>query len=118
MKKIVKKIIVFSMIGILNIGLGTSAIEASARHGDHNQQYDSHHDQRWHNDHDKQWRDHEREWKDHDREWKEHDGDRDWQERHAHEWKDWYRWHHDNGDDGFDAFIMGIIAGVIIGGQN
>ncbi|MEN6567697.1 MAG: hypothetical protein ABFC57_15540 [Veillonellales bacterium] len=76
------------------------------------------HDQRWGENHDKQWRDHDREWRGHDREWHEHDGDRDWQERHAHEWRDWYHWHHDNGDEGFDSFFAGVIVGAILGGEH
>ncbi len=34
MKSIVKKVVIYSMIGILQLGLGASVIEASPRHND------------------------------------------------------------------------------------
>ena len=117
MKNIVKKLVIYSMVGVLNLGLGASVIEASPWHDDNDQRYEQH-DQRWQHHHEKQWRNHEREWKEHDREWREHDGDWEWQERHAHKWHEWYRWHHDNGDDGFDSFICGVITGLILHGEN
>ena len=104
MKNIVKKIVIYSMVGILNLGLGASVIEASPRHDDCDRKY---HDQIWYNDHDKQWRDHESKWTEHDQEWRAHDGDWHWKKVHAYKWKEWYRWHHDNRDEGFNDFICG-----------
>jgi hypothetical protein len=119
MKSIAKKIMIYSLAGIMQVGLGATVVAASPLYNNGPQivQLDRHddHDQHWREDHDRQWRDHDREWRDHDRAWREHEGDRAWRERHAHEWHDWYRWHHDNGDEGFNAFIMGVIAGAILG---
>lgn len=46
MKSIVKKIVVFSMIGVMQVGIGAATIEASPRHHDNpNERYERrHHD--------------------------------------------------------------------------
>jgi len=40
MKSIAKKIVIFSMIGLMQVGLGASVIEASPRQDDRNQKYE------------------------------------------------------------------------------
>ncbi len=80
MNSIVKKGIIFSMLGIMQLGIGASVIEASPRH-------DNRHEQRYEKKHDN--RDHriKEERKRHDREMKrrDHENEREWKERQARE---------------------------------
>jgi len=91
MKGIVKKVAIFSMIGMMQIGLGTSLIEASPLHsGSFPQQLDNRHDQdryqREKNGHQR----HERERIENERheramERRHHESYREWRERQRHE---------------------------------
>lgn len=77
MKSIAKKIIIYSMIGIMQIGLGASVIEASPRH------HDNQHEQRYED------RDHriQEEIERHKREMmrREHEEEWEWRERQERE---------------------------------
>jgi len=91
MKNIVKKIVVFSMVGVLQIGFGASVIEASPLHiGSENmQQLDDRHDrdrgryEREHNRHERERIENER----HERAMRRHHDEsyREWRERQRHE---------------------------------
>ena len=76
MKSIVKKGIIYSMIGIIQLGIGTTVIEASPRHHEE-QQYEHHNEDRddWDN------RDHriQEERARHEREMARHEHEEEWQ---------------------------------------
>lgn len=84
MNSIVKKVVVFSLIGVMQVGIGMSITEASSRHNDkhHSKHNGKHHEQRYdrHRDHD-----HDREYRikiereRHEREMRRHDHESDWQ---------------------------------------
>ena len=81
MKNIIKSVAVFSMIGMMQIGLGTSAIEASPLHIQSIQQQDDRHGH-----HDRQGREHvERERHGHEMRHRPHESNREWQERQNRE---------------------------------
>jgi hypothetical protein len=83
MKSIVKKVIIYSMVGIMQLGIGASVIEASPKHYDnHYQRYNEHHKsreqrireenqrygcerQRRHNEEEREWREREQREKEH-----------------------------------------------------
>ena len=44
MNNLVKKLVIFSLIGVMQLGLGVSVTEASAHHGKHHEQRYEHHD--------------------------------------------------------------------------
>ena len=50
MKSIMKKIIVYSMVGILQCGLGTAVLEASPKHSEQPSRYENHYNKNNHND--------------------------------------------------------------------
>lgn len=77
MKSIAKKIVIYSMIGIMQVGLGASVIEASPRH------HNNHHEQRYE---DRQHRIQE-ENRRHEREMmrRAHEDERHWRERQDRE---------------------------------
>lgn len=81
MKSIAKKIVIFSMIGLMQVGLGASVIEASPRHDDKHQRYEQ-------RERDRE-RDHRirEEQKRHDREMQRRENERehDWKERQQRE---------------------------------
>lgn len=81
MKSIVKKGIIYSMIGIMQLGIGASVIEASPRHDNrhHEQRYEDRHDSREHRIKEERKR-HEREMKRRD-----HEDERAWRERQDRE---------------------------------
>jgi hypothetical protein len=112
MKSIVKKVAIYSMVGIMQLGFGASVIEASPLHNDGPQrivQLD-HRDHR--NDrqreHDRRQREenqrHEREMRRHD-----HESDRDWHNRQERE-----RQRHDNTMNEIGAGLIGILIGTQI----
>jgi len=110
MKNIVKKIAVFSMVGMMQIGLGSSIIEASPLHNDGSQgivQLDNrghHHDDRQ-REHDRREREENRR---HEREMqrRHHENEREWHERQNRE-----RQRHDNTMNEIAAGLIGIWIG-------
>jgi hypothetical protein len=83
MKNIVRKIAILSMVGMMQIGLGASVIEASPLHNPLSmQQHDDQHD-RDQDRHERERIENER----HERELKRrpHEDERDWHERQRHE---------------------------------
>ena len=91
MKNIVKKIAIFSMIGMMQIGLGTSVLEASPLHNriPSMQQQDDRHERGQDEQHPEQGR-HERERIEKERHEREmerrhHESDREWRERQQRE---------------------------------
>lgn len=90
MKNIMKKVIVYTMITIFSIGIGTGVIEASPRnHHDNNQRHERHDDRR-DNDrerHEKREQQRKDEIRRHEKEMqrREHESHREWQERQHRE---------------------------------
>ncbi len=82
MKKIAKKIMIYSLAGIMQIGLGATIIHASPLHIDGSQQIVQLDDSYHHNDDRERIENnrHEREMRRH-----EHETDRDWHERQEQE---------------------------------
>jgi len=90
MKSIVEKIAVFSMIGMMQIGLGVSVIEASPLHNNlaPMQQQDDRYDRDRHQDRHQDRQERERiENERHEREMRRrpHENEREWHERQRHE---------------------------------
>jgi len=87
MKNIVKKVTIFSMIGMMQIGLGTSVIEASPLYNEPApaQQLDDRHnqdqDQERHERHRHERERIERERHDHEMKRRPHEDEREWHER-------------------------------------
>ena len=85
MNSLIKKTIVYSMVGIMQFGLGAATLEASPRHDDRQAEarYEDDHDRR---DHDRQKRIRE-ERKRHEREMRRHhnENEREWRERQERE---------------------------------
>ena len=111
MKNITKKIIIYSLAGIMQLGLGASVIEASPLHSDDLQrivQLDDgdHHDNDRQREHDRRQREenerHEREMRRH-----EHESERDWHERQEREER-----RHRDANDEIGAFLLGVIIGA------
>lgn len=95
MNKLVKKGIIFSMLGIMQLGIGASVIEASPRHND--QRYEHH----W-NDRDRDHRiQEERERHEREMQRREHEEEREWKERQDRE-----RAHHEE--------VMRTIGGLAL----
>jgi membrane protein involved in colicin uptake len=109
MKKIAKKIAVFSMVGMMQVGFGASVIEASPLCNDGPQRIIQL-DNRDHND-DRQ-REHDRrqreENKRHEREMRRrhHESDREWHDRQERE-----RQRHEHEMHDIAAFLLGIVVG-------
>ncbi|MEN6412511.1 MAG: hypothetical protein ABFC84_07080 [Veillonellales bacterium] len=108
MKNIVKKIVVYSMVGMLQIGFGASIVSASPAHGperiQYSEEYHNHDNYRQH-EHDKRMRE---ENKRHDWEMRRrHDESvREWRERQERENK-----RHDSVLNEIGAFLLGVIVG-------
>jgi len=103
MNNIIKKVAIFSMIGIMQVSLGVSAIEASPLHNESSQrmvQLDNRHD-----DHDDRQR---QENKRHEREMRRHhnEDEREWHDRQERE-----KQRHDNTMNEIAAGIIGIVIG-------
>lgn len=83
MKSIAKKIVIFSMIGLMQVGLGASVIEASPRHDDKHQRYEQRERDR-DRDRDHRIREEQRR---HEREMqrRENEREQDWKERQQRE---------------------------------
>lgn len=81
MKSIVKKIVIFSMIGLMQVGLGASVIEASPRHNDKHERYEQRHRDR---DRDHRIQE-ERERHEREMQRRENEREHDWRERQQRE---------------------------------
>jgi hypothetical protein len=103
MKNIIKKIMIYSLAGIIQIGLGATLIEASPLHNEGSERIiqldDRHHDrdQRQREENDR----HEREMRRHHNE-----GEREWHERQERE-----NQQHDNTMNEIAAGVIGYILG-------
>ena len=96
MKSVFKKIVIYSMIGIMQLGLGASVIEASPRDNNHHdQRYEQRQRDRQHRIQEENRR-HEREMRRRD-----HEGEREWRERQDRE-----RAHHEE--------VMRTIGGLAL----
>ncbi len=108
MKNVVKKIMVYSMVGMMQIGLGATVIEASPLYHDGPQiiQLNDHHDNDRQREHDRRVREenerHQREMRRHD-----HESEREWHERQRRENE-----RHNNTMNEIAAGIAGIIIGT------
>jgi len=123
MKNTAKKIVIYSMVGLMQFGLGATIIEASPLYAEEGSQrmvqldrgYG--HDGDWHRDRGEQrrHREHEerrhRENERHEREMRRHhrESDRDWNDR---QWRENQR--HDNTMNEIAAGIIGIVIGSAI----
>jgi len=110
---IAKKIMIYSLAGIMQVGLGATVVAASPLYNDSPQrmvQLDNrgHHGNDRQREHDRRQHEenvrHEREMQRHDRE-----SDRDWNERQYRE----NRRHNDASHD-IEAFLLGVVIGSII----
>lgn len=117
MKNIAKKLAILSIVGIMQVGFGTSIIEAHNYDNDNRDNHHHYHHHHWQDDrrahHEQMWRDHEDHWRDHDREWQEHSGDWGWREEHRRMWSEWYEWHRANENEfhfhvSTDGFVLDI----------
>lgn len=109
MKSLVKKVIIYSMVGIMQVGFGASIIEASPLHspqrivqfddGDHNRERDQQreHDERMNKENER----HEREMRRRD-----HESEREWRERQERE-----NQRHEDALREIAALLIGIAIG-------
>jgi ABC-type Zn2+ transport system substrate-binding protein/surface adhesin len=106
MKGVVKKVIIYSLAGIMQVGLGATVIEASPLYNDDSQrivQLDDRHDEHDRRQHEENRR-HEREMRRHD-----HESERDWHERQERENR-----RHDDAMRDIEAFLLGAIIGSVV----
>jgi hypothetical protein len=102
MKNITKKLMIYSMVGMMQMGLGAAAIEASPLHTDGSPkivQLDDRHDRERHEN-----ERHQREMRRHD-----HESDRDWHDRQERE-----NQQHDNTMNEIAAGVVGFVLGSAI----
>ena len=101
---------IYSMVGVMQIGLSANIIEASSSHNDGPQQIvqlddRAHHDNERQREHDKRQRQenerHEREMRRH-----KHESEREWHERQERESR-----RHRDANDEIEAFLIGLILG-------
>lgn len=112
MKNIVKKIAVFSMVGMMQVGFGASVIEASPLHNDGPQIVQlngrDHHDNERQREHDRRQREenqrHEREMRR-----RHNESERAWHERQERE-----KQRHENTMHEIEAGLIGILIGTQI----
>jgi phage protein D len=111
MKSIVKKVAIYSMVGIMQLSFGASVIEASPLHNDDSQrivQLDRGHDNDRQREHDRRERienqRHEREMRRH-----RHENEREWRDRQERENR-----RHDNTRNEIAAGLIGILIGTQI----
>ncbi len=104
MNNLTKKMMIYSMVGMMQVGLGATVVAASPLYNDGSQRMVQLDDR--HRDRDERQRQenqrHEREMRRHD-----HEGDREWRERQDRE-----RQRHDNTMNEIAAGIVGIIIGT------
>lgn len=114
MKSIAKKVIIYSMVGIMQLGFGASVIEASPgsdyqpygqRYEDRDHDHDHYRDRERRREHDERLR---RENERHEREMRRrhHESEREWRERQERE-----RHHHDDELRVIGALLIGIAIG-------
>ncbi len=111
MKNAAKKIMIYSMVGMMQIGLGATVVAASPLYDDGPQRIIQLDDGgRWH--HDRQW-EHDRRVREENRrhEWemrrRDHEREREWHERQERENR-----RHDNTMNEIAAGIIGIVIGT------
>lgn len=86
MKKLVKKIVVLSMVGVIQIGFGASAIEASPLHNASVTMLDNRHHDRYEREHKRHERERiENERHEHAMERRHHESYHEWRERQHYE---------------------------------
>jgi ABC-type Zn2+ transport system substrate-binding protein/surface adhesin len=105
-KRIMKKIMIYSMVGIMQLGLGATVIEASPLHNDgpYMEQQDNRHD---HERHERERIENER----HEREMRRHHHESEW-EWHERQKREQQR--HDNTMNEIAAGLIGILIGSAI----
>jgi len=103
MRKIMKKIMIYSMVGMMQLGLGATVIEASPLHNDgpYMQQQDDRHDQDRH-----ERERHERERHEREMRRRHHESEREWHDRQERE-----KQRHDNTMNEIAAGLIGIVIG-------
>lgn len=112
MKNITKKIMIFSMVGMMQVGFGAAVLEASPLHTENSYrfiQFDDRHDD------DDQWRQHEHDERlrrenerhRHEMERREHESRREWRERQERE-----RQQHEDNLREIEALLIGIAIGA------
>jgi hypothetical protein len=111
LKNIVQKVVIYSMVGMMQIGIGASVIEASPLSNDGPQrivQLDNrnHHNDERQREHDRRLRQenerHEREMRRH-----HHESEREWHERQERE-----NQRHRNALNEIASFLIGIVIGA------
>ena len=112
MKNLTKKIMIFSMVGMMQVGFGAAVLEASPLHNDDSHrfvQFDDRHDDGDHwrqREHDERLR-RENERHRHEMERREHESRREWRERQERE-----RQHHEDNLREIAALLIGIAIGA------
>ena len=109
MKNIAKKIMIYSLAGIMQVGLGATVVAASPLYNDSPQkivQLDNRNDRQ--REHDRRQNNENAR---HNREMQRHDNesDRDWNDRQYRE-----NQRHDNAMNDIEAFLLGVVIGSII----
>jgi len=106
MNNITKKIMIFSLAGIMQLGLGISVMEASPYYGDDSPRMVRLDDR--HDEHDRRQREenerHEREMRRHD-----YESEREWHERQERE-----NQRHENTMNEIEAALLGFIVGSTV----
>jgi hypothetical protein len=113
MKNIAKKIMIYSMAGIMQVGLGATVVAASPLHIDDSQrivQLDSgdYPDGDRQREHDRRQREENER---HEREMRRHDGEseRDWHERQRIENE-----RHEHAMNDIESFLLGFVLGSVV----
>lgn len=112
MKNLIKKVAIFSMVGMMQVGFGASVIEASSIHNDGPQRIEL--DDR-HQDNNQRQRDHDKREREenqrHEREMRrrDHESEREWHDRQERE-----KQRHDNTMNEIAAGLIGILIGTQI----
>lgn len=111
MKNLTKKIMIFSMVGMMQVGFGAAVLEASPLHTEDSHrfvQFDDRHDEgHWRQrEHDERLH-RENERHRHEMERREHESRREWRERQERE-----RQHHEDNLREIAALLIGIAIGA------
>jgi hypothetical protein len=107
MRKVIKKAAIYSMLGIMQLGLGATVIEASPLHNDAPPYMEQQKDR-----HDRERQEHERQENErHEREMRRHhhESEREWHERQERE-----KERHENTMNEIKAGLIGILIGSAI----
>lgn len=111
MKNITKKIMVFSMVGMMQIGFGAAVLEASPLHNQESHRFvqfddrDDHYDDRQ-NEHDERIRQENERHRD-EMKRRHHESEREWRERQERE-----RQQHEDNLRAIEALLIGIAIGA------